>query len=304
VPVLVLDSGNALFKTPMPGEPKEKERATLLLEQMDALGTTAMAVGMRDLTLGLDFLTRGTKGRKMKLLSANLVDAGGKPLFPASTVVTVGGVKFGLVGLSPEGPVANQQSVVGRPPVPAGVAEARRLRQKEKVDVVVVLAAVPYLEAVKLSREAGDSVDFILQSHESRGAAMAQRNDFASLIPSGERGRQLARLELSVDGPGPFADLDEATRAEQNLKILETNLQQARQSLAAAKDEQVRKTWQSTIDNFETRRKGLVIQTQASKQGFKRTHRLSYILLGGDFVDDPELKQRVERIQPPGSASH
>jgi 2',3'-cyclic-nucleotide 2'-phosphodiesterase (5'-nucleotidase family) len=302
--VLLVDSGNALFKAPMPGEPKEKERASLVLEQMEALGTTAMAVGLKDLTLGVDFLTRGAKGRKMKLLSANLVDAGGKPLFPSSTVVTVGGVKFGLVGISPEGQFANAKGVVGKPPVPAAIAEARRLRQKEKVDVVVVLAAVPYLEAIKLSQEAGDSMDFILQSHEGRSPGVAQRNDFASLVPSGERGRHLARLELSVDGTGPFADLDETVRAEQNLHIIDTNLVQARESLAAAKDEQTRKTWRETIQNFEARRKGLLVQTEASKQGFKRTHRLSYVLLGSEFEEDPELKQRVERIQPPGSASH
>lgn len=302
--MLLVDSGNALFKAPMPGEPKEKERASLILEQMEALGTTAMAVGWKDLTLGVDFLTRGAKGRKMKLLSANLVDAGGKPLFPASTVVTVGGLKFGLVGVSPEGFVANAKGVVGKPPIPAAIAEARRLRQKEKVDVVVVLAAMPYLEAIKLSQEAGDSMDFILQSQEGRPPGVAQRNDFASLVPSGERGRHLGRLELSVDGPGAFADLDETTRAEQNLRIIDTNLQQARQSLAVAKDEQTRKTWRETIQNFETRRKGLVAQTEAGKQGFKRTHRLSYVLLGGDVAEDSELKQRVERIQPPGSASH
>jgi 2',3'-cyclic-nucleotide 2'-phosphodiesterase (5'-nucleotidase family) len=303
--VLVLDAGNALFKSPSPGgDPKEKARAGLLLEQMDAMGTTAMAVGARDLTLGTDFLARSTKGRKMKLLSANLVDRAGKPLFPASTVVTVGGVKFGLVGLSPEGPVATQQGVVGKPSVPAAIAESRRLRTQEKVDVVVVLAAVPYLEAVKLSQEAGNAVDFILQSHEGRGQGVAQRNDFATLVPTGERGRQIGHLTLSVGGKGPFVDLSDAERAQQNLKFLDSNLQQARQSLAAAKDEKTRKTWEETIASFETRRKALVLQVESGKQGLERTHRLSYIQLGGNLQDDAGVKQLVERIEPPGSASH
>ncbi|WP_239014351.1 5'-nucleotidase [Archangium violaceum] len=305
MPVLVLDSGNALFKFPTPGaDPKEKERAGLLLEQMDALGTTAMAVGARDLTLGTGFLLQRTKGRKMKLLSANLVDAKGKRLFPASTVVTVGEVKFGLVGISPEGPVLQQAGVVGHPPAKAAIAEARRLREAEKVDVVVVLAAVPYDEAVLLSKEAGNAVDLILQSHESRSPGVPQRNDFASLISSGERGRQLVRLALSVGGKGPFVDLGETSRAQQSLRILDKNLQQARQSLAAAKDEQTRKTWQETITSFEARRKGLALQAEGTGQGSERTLSLSTLTLGSGFVDDPELKKRVERIQPPGSASH
>ncbi|HYO56692.1 5'-nucleotidase [Archangium sp.] len=303
--MLVLDAGNALFKSPTPGgDPKEKERAGLLLEQMDALGTTAMAVGARDLTLGTDCLARATKGRTMKLLSANLVDAAGKPLFPASTVATGGGVKFGLVGLSPEGPVTPQKGVVGSPPVPAALAESRRLREKEKVDVVVVLAAVPYQDAVKLSQEVGNAVDFILHSHEGRGQGVAQRNDFASLVPTGERGRQVGRLELSVEGKGPFVDLSEEERARQQLKILDTHLQQARQSLAAAKDEKVRKTWEETIASFEARRKALELQVEPGKQGLGRTHRLSYIQLGSNVADDSAVKQLVERIEPPGSASH
>jgi len=305
MPVLVLDAGNALFKTPMPGDPKERARAELLLEQMGELGTEAMAVGARDLTLGTDFLVKAGKGaKKPKLLSANLVDAGGKPLFPASTVVTVGGVKFGLVGLSPEGPVATQKGVVGQPPVPAALAESRRLREKEKVDVVVVLAALPYLEALSLSKVAGNAVDFIVQSHESRGPGVAQRDEYATLIPPGERGRQLARLELNLEGKGPFVDLTETERAKENLRILDTNLRQAKDRLATLKDETSRKALEETVASFEARRKALVMQTTPGTQAPGRSHRLSYVSLGPEVADDPEVKKRVERIEPPGSASH
>lgn len=305
MPVLVLDAGNALFKSSTPGAPQERERAELLLEQMSAMGTEAMAVGARDLTLGTDFLTKAGKGeKKLKLLSANLVDAGGKRLFPASTVVTVGGVKFGLVGLSPEGPVATQQGVVGQPPVPAAITEARRLREKEKVDVVVVLAAVPYMEALKLSKEAGNSMDFIVQSHEGRSAGVAQRNDYATLIPPGERGRQLARLELSVEGKGPFVDLTETERAKEQVRILDTNIRQAKERLATLKDESARAALGEAVASFESRRKALLAQTGGRTEGLGRSHRLSYTSLGPEVGDDPELKKRVERIEPPGSASH
>ncbi len=304
--MLVLDAGNALFKSPLPdGDSKARERAQLVLEQMDAMGTRAMAVGARDLSLGTDFLVKSAKGaKKLKLLSANLVDAGGKPLFPASLVVTEGGVKFGLVGVSPEGPVGGQAGAVGKPPIPAALAEARRLREKEKVDVVVVLAAVPYLETVKLSQQAGDSMDFIVQSHEGRGPGVGQRNDYATLIPPGERGRQLARLELSIDGKGISVDLTEAERAKENLKILDLNIEQAKARLATLKDETARKAMAEAVASFEARRKALVLQTGGSTEGLKRTHRLSYLQLGSDVADDPELKKRVERIEPPGSASH
>ena len=304
--MLVLDAGNALFKNAYPGQdPKEKTRAQFLLEQMDALGTTAMAVGARDLALGTDFLVRSQAGRKLKLLSANLADASGKLLFAPSTVVTVGGVKFGIVGVSPEGPVARQQTVLGRPPVKAALAEARRLREQDKVDVVVVLAALPTQEATTLSQQAGKSVELILQSHDGRTSTLAQRDDYALVMSAGERGRQLGRLALSVNGhTGPFVDLSEAERNQQSLKVIEANLQQARQSLSLSKDATVRRTWEETLQGLEARKKELLARTAPSGKGSERTLLYSYTTLGGDVTGDADLQAKVERIEPPGSASH
>jgi 2',3'-cyclic-nucleotide 2'-phosphodiesterase (5'-nucleotidase family) len=302
--VLVLDSGNALFKSPAPGGlAREKARAVLLLEQMEALGTAAMAVGARDLSLGTDFLAQTVKGKKLKLLSANLVDAEGKPLFAASTVVTVGGVKFGVVGVSPSGPVSTAKGVKGLPPTKAALSEARRLREQEKVDVVVLLAALPEDELQPLSVQVGTTVDFLLQSHEGH-AFLPRRNDFAVLLGAGDRGRQVARLELSLDGKGPFQDLSSAERAQQGIKLVEENLQQARRSLAAAKDETVRASWRETITSLEKRVQQLTLEAKLVGKAGERTFRFSYLQLGSDVVDDPELKRRVERIEPPGSASH
>jgi 2',3'-cyclic-nucleotide 2'-phosphodiesterase (5'-nucleotidase family) len=304
VPVLVLDAGNALFKSTQPGEPRAKERAELLLEQMDALGTAAMAVGARDLTLGTELLLQASKKGKMKVLSANLVDVQGKRLFEPSTVVTAGGVKFGVIGLSPEGPVAGQGGLVGQPLTAVTLAEAKRLRQKEKVDVVVVLAAAPYPQAQKLSSEVGNAVELIAQAHEGRGAGMLQRSDFATLIPPGERGRQLARVELSVEGTGPFADLTEGDRERVRLEMLDTRIREVRERLKGTKDESIRKALEEAVASMEVQRKALKTKVQAGTGGAGRTLHLSYLQLGPEVKDDPALKQRVERIEPPGSASH
>jgi 2',3'-cyclic-nucleotide 2'-phosphodiesterase (5'-nucleotidase family) len=304
VPVLVLDAGNALFKSTQPGEPRAKERAELLLEQMDALGTAAMAVGARDLTLGAELLVQASKKAKMKVLSANLVDLQGKRLFEPSTVVTAGGVKFGVIGLSPEGPVAGQGGLVGQPLTAAALAEAKRLRQKEKVDVVLVLAAAPYPQAQKLSSEVGNAVELIVQSHEGRGAGMLQRTDFAALIPPGERGRQLSRVELAVDGTGPLADLTEVDRERLRLELLDTRIRDARERLKGTKDESIRRALEEAVASMETQRKALKTKVQAGTGRAGRTLHLSYLQLGPEVKDDAELKQRVERIEPPGSASH
>nr|WP_246356755.1 5'-nucleotidase [Pyxidicoccus fallax] len=280
---------------------------------MDAQGTAAMAVGERDLVLGVDFLKKGTKKAKMKLLSANLVDGEGKPYFPASLVTDVGGVKVGVVGVSPatEAPRPAGPPVKGKPqpmmrglPVqPAVAAEARRLREQDKVDVVVVLAAVPYDEALRVAAQA-ENVDFVVQSHEGRGVGIAQRQAFATVVPPGDRGRQLARLELTLDGPGRFVDISERERTRQNLGIVEANLAKAREKLASATDDASKQSYTQAVSSLEARQAALkkVLEGGATSSG--RTHLLSYTQLGAEVPGDPAVQKLVERIEPPGSAAH
>jgi len=298
VPVLVLDAGNALFKHPMAtGEPSEEARAKLLLAQMDALGTSAMAVGARDLSRGVEFLRKhGKAARTMKLLSANLVDKTGKALFPASTVLTAGEVKVGIIGASPEGGV---NEATGQPVRAAVVAEAKRLRQKDKVDVVLVLAALPFQAAQKLAQQA-EGVDFVVQSHEGRGPGIPMRDGVATLIPPGERGRQLARLELSVDGTGPFADLSQTNREQERLKILETNLKRAKERLAATKDETSKRALEESVASLEAQRASVQKNLRAGATGVARTHQLSYMSLGAEVPSDTAVQKLVEAIEPPG----
>lgn len=312
--MLALDAGNALFKGLADGQdPTAKLRAGLLLEQMGAQGYTAMAVGQRDLVLGVDFLKKKTKGAKLKLLSANLVDAKGQLLFPASVVTTAGGLKVGIVGVSPasadpkgaaaEGSAVLPAGVQGQPVQPAVAAEVKRLREKEQVDLVVVLAAVPYVEAVRLAQGA-DGVDFVVQSHDGRGVGMAQRQGVSTLVPPGERGRQVAKLEVSVEGTGPFTDLSESNRARESQKLVEANIARVSERLKAEKDEATRRSLQETLTSFQARRDALGRAAAATGPKAGRTYLLSYVQLGADVASDPGVKQQVERVEPPGSAGH
>jgi 2',3'-cyclic-nucleotide 2'-phosphodiesterase (5'-nucleotidase family) len=307
LPVVLLDAGNALFRKPVrQDEPLVTQRAELVLEQMEALGTTAMAVGHRDLSQGLAWLRKAAQGpkKKLKLLSANLVDKAGKAPFAASTVVEAGGLKVGVVGVSPEGATPGEPTLKGRPPLEAALAEARKLRQKSKVDVVVVLAAVPYQEAVKLALTAGDAVDFVVESHEAKGIGIGERvGSHAAVFPAGELGRQLTRLELNVDGPGPFVDLGSGTRARQQLVVVEGNLVKAHERLAATRDEPTRADLSRTIVELEGRMRQLETEADVKAPAGGRAHQLSYLTLGLAVADDAAVKQKVEQLEPPGSAS-
>ncbi|WP_241758814.1 5'-nucleotidase [Pyxidicoccus parkwayensis] len=307
LPVVLLDAGNALFRKPLrQDEPLVTQRAELVLEQMESLGTAAMAVGHRDLSQGLAWLRKAAQGpkKKMKLLSANLVDKAGKTPFAASTVVQAGGLKVGVVGVSPEGEVPGEPTLKGRAPIESALTEARKLRQKSKVDVVVVLAAAPYQEAVKLALLAGDAVDFVVESHENKGIGIgALVGSHTAVFPGGELGRQLTRLELNVDGPGPSVDLGVASRSRQQLVVVEGNLLKAHERLAAEKDEATRADLSRTIVELEGRMRQLESEVEVKAPAGGRAHQLSYLTLGLAVADDPAVKAKVEQLEPPGTAA-
>lgn len=302
-PVLVVDAGNALFQTEAGDAPRARERAALLVRQMGALGTAAMAVGARDLALGLDFLRTSAAKAALPLVSANLVDAKGQRLFSASRVVELGGLKIGLVGLSPEGKrVGQAPGIQGLPLVPAALSEAQRLKVEDQVDVVVVLAAAPYPKALELAREAPRAIDFVVQSHEGRGAGMALRHAFATLVPPGALGRQMAKLDLRVSGPGVFADAGEAERTRAAVRVLDANLATVKQRLASRPDAATRKSLEDTLGSFTARKRSLEGSLARPESGPARSFTLSYVTLGEGFAGDPAIQAEVAAVEAPLAA--
>ena len=306
LPTVLMDAGNALFREKVRREEDVvHQKAELVLEQMEAQGTVAMAVGEYDLSQGLPYLQKLTRTRKkMKLLSANLVDKAGKAPFAPSMVVEAGGLKVGVVGVSPEGAPTGEPGLKGLPPVETALAEARKLRKTKKVDVVVVLASVPYQEAVKMALQAGDAVDFVVQSHDARGMGIGELvGTHAAVFPSGELGKMVTRLELSVEGPGPSKDLGSGSRARQQLRVVEDNILKAQERFASAQDEHTRGELTRTIQELEGRMRQLETEVDVKPPPGGRAHQLSYLTLGLALPDDPALKQRVDQIEPVGSVT-
>ncbi|HVE84966.1 MAG TPA: 5'-nucleotidase [Myxococcales bacterium] len=298
--MLVVDAGNALFEGPNFADPgRGKAKAEFILRTMGELKTAAMAVGARDLTLGPDFLAQAARKAGVPLLSANLVRAG-KPIFPASTTVTVAGVKIGLIGISPPLPPTDQfPSVRGDPPVKAALAEAGKLRGK--VDLVVALAAVSYADALQLAKDGGPLFDLVLESGEMRPLGSMQQSERAYVVAAGERGRGMGMLELdlSAGGNGPLLDVASIERDRTRQRNLETQVQEVKRRLATQNDPAVVKSYQQALASFEDQ----IRQIQASKPEERakgaRTVRLATQFLDESVPDDPELKAQVDKLQPP-----
>lgn len=300
-PVLLVDTGNALFKAPGLKSPEDKARAAFVLQTMARLGTQAMAPGLRDLNLGAQWLKAEADKAKLPVLSANLVDKAGKPIFAPSKVVEVGGKKIGLIGASPAGAVegTHANGAKGLPAPAAVFAEAKKLRPT--VDLIVVLAAMPYADSLQLSTELGGNVDFVLQSHDARGAGMAQRTEHNFVVPSGERGRQLGRLTLELGGKGPFVDTQEKARDEKTLKILGTQLEQVKKRQQMASDPAAKKQLAETQKQFVARQKEITARLQAGRKPGSRALTLEWIPLTDEFKEDATIAVGVKKIEPQGA---
>lgn len=293
---LPLDAGNALFAEATPPDAKAKDRAALILEAMASMGVQVMGVGARDLSAGVDFLQTTARKHGVTPLSANLV-RGGKPLFEASKVVTVNGITVGVIGAS--APTTAGGAVTARPLLESVAAEARRLRPQ--VDLVVVLGAVPYADALQLAGEG--AVDLVLQNHDQRGIGpgvpIPMGNGF--VIHTGERGRQVAQLELSLTGKGRLSDANQGAREKQSLEILDRQIGEVQKRIERAEDPKVKKSYQATLESFRTRRKDVEkrLQTQGPAGN---TLKLTYTTLGPNLPSDPALEARVAKVAPEGHA--
>jgi 2',3'-cyclic-nucleotide 2'-phosphodiesterase (5'-nucleotidase family) len=298
--LLLLDAGNALFPPTVQPDKKLKDRATFVLNTMGKLGTRAMAAGHKDLWAGVGFLEETAKKAGVPVLSANL-KVNDKLKFPGSLVVTVNGIKVGIVGVSPPGPVPSLQGVVGGPTAPAVKEELKKF--PADVQLKVVLAATPYGDAMELAGQLKGSVDLILQSHDMHpGGMQAINHNF--IAAAGERGRWLEVLTLKVDGTGDFENLDEAERSKELLARAEQNLTQLQDRRKAADGEWAKQQLEQTIIEMTARRDELKKQVAKTTAKGARTISSRTQDLDASLGDDPEILKQTQVIEPPGSQQH
>ncbi|GLH75058.1 hypothetical protein GETHLI_35610 [Geothrix limicola] len=209
---ILIDSGDTIQ-----GEPVNYVRNVLRRDLpepsvavMNALGYAAMAVGNHDYDFGMEVLREAEKQAKFPFLSANTVDAKGKPGFPTHTFVTVAGIRVALVGFTTPGVPSmtepgNYAGLSFRDIVASAKVLIPHLRDKEKADVVVVLmhsglGAVNGREgdenaALRLADEV-PGIDAIFSGHTHQALQVEHKG--VPILQAQCWGRALAVAELSL----------------------------------------------------------------------------------------------------------
>jgi hypothetical protein len=202
--------------TPVPGmlpdvrSPEQiAARAEILAKLQARIGLHGMAVGERDLALGLKELRRLAKTHKLRLLAANLVDGAGKPALETGYVTEVAGVKVGLFGVTevPEGQAAPIKDA-GLKTLPAAEVAAKEVaRLKEQgATVIVALAHVGVSGARDLLAKV-PGIDVAVVGHTSNVIQNPTRAGTGFFAEAQRQGKQLGEFRLHViAGKGGFVD--------------------------------------------------------------------------------------------------
>src|SRR5258705_1588681 len=146
-PVVLIDAGDCIQGSPLEtfhqlGDPR---RPDPMMAGMTAMGFDAMGVGNHEFDFGPGPMASARASAGFPWLCANLRAANGSLAFAPSLIKTVGGIRVGIVGVTTLITAAwlDWTRIGGlrfEPPVDAARAEVTRLRDKERCDLVILVA--------------------------------------------------------------------------------------------------------------------------------------------------------------------
>jgi len=188
--VLVVDAGGLSYPEGGIAEREkaaDERRAGFLASQLERIGLRAAGLGEPDLALGPAHV-------QPRRIAVNLA---GSPVLAPSELVTVGGVKVGVLGVA-DPALGAALSVKAEDPVAAGKREAERLR-KAGAEIVVALAPVDKPVARRLAREAGADV-VVLGRQVGRGLPRAESVGRGFVVAPADEMQKVGRIDVVLRG--------------------------------------------------------------------------------------------------------
>ena len=182
--------------------PAVHSKGEALLPILNALGLDAMTAHW-DFAYGPQQFRTLVAGLNYPMLAANVFDqATGRPVFPQFLIKEVGGVRVGLIGIASNivdktMPRAFSEGIyftLGKDELPPLIA---RLREREGVDLVVLISHLGFPQDVKLLSEV-QGIDICLSGHTHNRLSAPAQVGSALIIQSGCHGSFIGRLDVRV----------------------------------------------------------------------------------------------------------
>jgi 2',3'-cyclic-nucleotide 2'-phosphodiesterase (5'-nucleotidase family) len=199
--VLALDSGALLFKDEkLPPDQREQLTVTAqgIVAAYNKMSFAAVGVARQDLAAGLPFLLAVQKKASFPWLSANLLSrTERKPWFKAHTLITLGGIRIGVIGLTgqqgADSLLTEKNNAVIAPWEEVLPKEIAQLRGR--ADMTILLSSFPAAINRKIA-EAHPEIHLILQGGNTQGNISPERVNNTLLTQVEPQGKSVGILEV------------------------------------------------------------------------------------------------------------
>jgi 2',3'-cyclic-nucleotide 2'-phosphodiesterase (5'-nucleotidase family) len=208
-----LDTGDALIGG---GQLGDHTRGEAVVAGMNLMGYDAMALGPKELSLGLEVLGERIAEAEFPMLSANAVlTSTGELVASPYAIVEVGDHKVGVIGLTraPGGPLPGIQVLD-----PQQAAEQYVPEVAEQADTIVVLTNQTYRDGLDLAG-AVPGIDLVVSALPDQLPVEAVRvPGTGTIVLSAEQpvarhtGRRVGRLLVAIGGDGTLSGESWETR--------------------------------------------------------------------------------------------
>ena len=193
LPLLIVDSGNLLFKR---RSSQSKTKPDMLAAQTiqrayNAMGYDAVAVSVSDLAAGKMQFENSEK-IKFPWISANIFDTAGRLRFRPFIIKKIGETRIGIIGLTGSGRPENDSVVI------KGWENPFRLQLRElisKSDMIVLLSNLTPAHNSAIV-EAFPEVDLIFTANKNQGNLPPYVASNALITQTQSRGKYLGKLSL------------------------------------------------------------------------------------------------------------
>ena len=223
--ILLLDTGNLLFRKPPQTETKRRDallRVDLLIQSYNEMGYDVVNVGEKDLMMGFKFLSEVNPKAKFSFVSTNLIDKKtGKSVFKPYVIKEVGGLRIGILGLlDDQFTLTLQEKDPGLNIAdPFSALKAAMKGLSEYCDLIVVLSQLGESKDKKLAGENRD-IDLILGGGGESKRAVMERSNGTAIYRLEPRGGYLGRVDYSLaDTKRPIQFLTSVEREEIEKKL-------------------------------------------------------------------------------------
>lgn len=306
---LVVDAGDLFFRnwTVAPRfEDQARATAEFHADTLAHFAVPAMAVGERDLAMGLSYLRHLAKRGDVKLLSANLRHtSSGTAAFDAFTIAERSGLKIGIVGASPvldENAQANlvyERAGLRAEPALAHVEAAAKRAREAGAELVVALLHMKTERAQQILDTVEPGViDVAIVAHDRRSQnLMVSRDARSAFVMPGDRGKWLAVTRVEVKrGAKGIVDVGAVREQSAQIEKIAERIA-AYRAESPAKDPKVEAGRAATLARLEARKTALEEDLARIDSDGRHTLEGELVPLDKDLPEDPVVLTMYRRYQ-------